>query len=157
MGRQPTGRPMGRPRTSEDGPKVSTLSVRLTARMKFGLEMMSRLHHTPIPDIVTRAINNVFSSEHQGLSDFEGDLPETNGYRDLLKLLWSERPSDRLVNIAFHCPTLLSLDEKKLWSMIKNMHEFWLEPAVYAEQNVRRDYLALHWEELLAKLAGHVE
>lgn len=138
---------MARTAKGADGAKTSTLSVRLTPKMRFGLEMMARLHRDTIPEIVSRAINDVFSSELEGLWDNEGHV-ESGGKRHLLNLLWADRPSDRLANIAFHCPDLLSTAELRLWTKIKSERKFWSEPDVQSERNLLRDTLAECWDAL---------
>lgn len=129
-----------------EGAKTSTLSVRLTPKMRFGLEMMARLHRDSIPEIVTRAINNIFSSEYDGLWDSDTDSPY--GRRWLMKLLWAERPSDRLANLAFHCPSLMSSAENRLWSHIKSESKFWKKAGAQTEKNLLREMLAQSWENL---------
>ena len=52
--------------TSTDGLKNTALSVRVTPKMRFGLKMTSGLHLRPIPEIITYAIQGIFSSELDG-------------------------------------------------------------------------------------------
>lgn len=138
---------MARTAKSADGAKTSTLSVRLTPKMRFGLEIMARLHRDTVPEIVTRAINDVFSSEFEGLWDYEG--PEESGSkRPLLNLLWAEEPSDRLVNIALYSPNLLSTVERRIWMKIKNDPKFWNNPQELTLASLRRDFLAECWEAM---------
>ena len=138
---------MARTAKSADGAKTSTLSVRLTPKMRFGLEMMARLHRDSIPDIVSRAIEDVFSSEIEGLWDFKGVI-ETGGKRPLLNLLWADRPSDRLANIAFHCPELLSTAELRLWTSVKSEPKFWRETYGKTPETLLRDTLAECWDAI---------
>jgi hypothetical protein len=138
----------GRPPKQAGEARTSTLTIRLTPKMRFGLEMMARLYHISIPDIVSRAVNEVFGSEYQGLSDFDGDPQVAQGYRDLLKLLWSERPSDRVANIALHCHKLLSGPEMQIWHRIRSDEKYWSNPAALTEVNLLRDVLAADWESL---------
>lgn len=119
--------------------------------MKFGLDMMSRLYHESIPDIVMRALDNEFNNQYKGFSDFDGETVETNGYRDLMKLLWAERPSDRLANIALNCKKLLSGSQLTQWELVKKSPEFWVDPTEFTEQSLRRDVLALNWDALQQK------
>jgi hypothetical protein len=137
------------PRTAKgpDGPKNVTVSVRVSPKVRFGLEMMSRLHHRTVPEIVSDAIDQVFGSEIEGLYDDKG-APEAGGKRPLLNLLWAERPSDRLANIAFECPQLLSSPEKKVWNQVLADPRFWTTAKAHTPRNLRRDELAAHWEEL---------
>lgn len=142
------------PRTAKgpDGPKNVTVSVRVSPKVRFGLEMMSRLHHRTVPEIVSDAIDQVFGSEIEGLYDDKG-APEAGGKRPLLNLLWAERPSDRLANIAFECPQLLSSPEKKVWSQVLDDPRFWTTAKARTPRNLLRDELAARWEELEGEAA----
>ena len=137
------------PRTAKgpDGPKNVTVSVRVSPKVRFGLEMMSRLHHRTVPEIVSDAIDQVFSSEIEGLYDDSGP-PEVGGKRPLLNVLWAERPSDRLPNIALECPYLLSSPEKKVWNQVLVDPRFWTTSKARTSSNLRRDELAAQWKEL---------
>jgi hypothetical protein len=92
--------------------------------MKFGLEIMSRLHHYSIPEIVNRAIHDVFSSENEGLSDWNGESGER---RFLLDTLWRK----------------LVLEEPKYWS----------DPTERTDPFLQREVLAQDWDaiEVVAK------
>ena len=144
---------MPRTPSSPDGPKNITVSVRVSPKMRFGLEMMSRLHHRPIPDIITNAINEVFSSELEGLWD-DGGPPEAGGRRHILPVLWAERASDRIANIAFVCPQLLSGPERRLWKTVEADTRFWKKPGSRAQSNLLRDELAAHWETIGGEAAA---
>lgn len=138
---------MPRTPTSADGPKNVTVSVRVTPKMRFGLEMMSRLHHRPIPELVVNAIQEVFSSEIEGLWDDKGPR-EGGGRRSLLNVLWAERASDRVANIAFECPQLLSGPERRLWGVVKADERFWTEKGVRRASTLLRDELAANWNNI---------
>ena len=146
---------MGRPPKDAAGSRSSNLTIRLTPKMRFGLDMMSRLYHESIPDIMARAVNDVFGCSYQGLSDWDGDIVEVNGYRDLMKLLWSERPSDRVANIALHCKKLLAAPEIRLWDLVKSKPEFWADPADFTEKSLRREVLAKRWDALQEEFVKH--
>ena len=143
---------MPRIATGPDGPKNVTVSVRVSPKVRFGLEMMSRLHHRTVPEIVSDAINQVFSSELEGLYDDNGP-PEAGGQRPLMNLLWAERPSDRLANIALECPSLLSSPEKKVWNQVIDDPRFWKTAKARTLSNLLRNELAAHWEELGGEVA----
>lgn len=132
--------------SSPDGAKNVTLSVRITAKSRFGLELMSRLHRRTIPEVVSYAIEEVFTSEIEGLFDDRG-APETGGKRYLLPLLWAERPSDRLANIALHCPELLLPSEKRMWTHITTLPNLWRGTG-RAPADLEREALAAHWSSI---------
>nr|WP_315235543.1 hypothetical protein [uncultured Albidiferax sp.] len=134
-----------------DGAKTAPLSVRLTPKMKFGLEIMSRLHHYTIPEIVTRAIHDVFNSENEGLSDLNG---KSGGRRYLLDTLWSDTPSEVLANLAFRAGNLMSAPEKRMWKLIVGEPKYWSDPTERTEPYLRGDVLAQDWKEIEAAAKG---
>ena len=140
---------MARP-TGPDGARSAVLSVRLTPKLRFGLEMLSRLHRESLPDILSRAINDVLTSEHDGLWDYAPG--ESERPRMLMPLLWDERSSDRLANIAFNCPHLLTASENRLWTLVKTKTDLWNSKQEYSPENLNRDALAECWGKLQLEL-----
>lgn len=140
---------MARTPASPDGAKNVTISIRMTPKMRFGLELMSRLHDRSVPDVVSYAITEVFTSEIEGLYDDRGPQ-ETGGKRYLLNLLWAERPSDRLANIALQSPELLTTAERRMWSEIEQMPEFW-SGHERGESQLQREVLAKQWAQVEEK------
>ena len=124
------------------------MSIRVTPKMRFNLDMMARLHRDTVPNIVTRAINDVFSSEVEGLWDYGGADSENGHHRRLDNCLWAERASDRLANMAFNCDRLLSSSDVRLWSYIKAQPRFWRPQAPQTEQCLLRDVLASEWDAI---------
>lgn len=146
---------LGRPAGAE-GPRTSLLAVRVTPKLRFGLEMLSRLRNTPVPDLVTRAISDLFGSEHQGLWDHPpGRTPVSKGEPDapryLLDALWAEKASDRLANIALKSSHLLNMGERSLWIYVSTDSKYWSHKTKRAESELRRDVLQADWEELKLK------
>lgn len=108
---------MTRHATSE-GQKSAVISVRLTPRMRFGLELMGRLHQETMPEVVARAISDALTSGKGGL--FVGADASTGLPFDLLKRVWADRESDRLANLALHYPAIMSRRERELWERIES-------------------------------------
>jgi hypothetical protein len=110
------------PKKSLGGPRADILSVRVPARVKYGLELTARLYHESIPDVVVRALTDVFTSEHGGLFvDVAGeDEPVA-----LLGRVWDERESVRLVKLGLTYPALLKPVEKRLWAHVQADAKYW--------------------------------
>lgn len=140
---------MARP-ASPGGARSALLSTRVTPKLMFGLEMMSRLHRSPIPDIVSRAIKDVFDSDFEGFWDLQATQSEdqTTERRPLLEILWADKPSDRFANIAFFCDRLMSSSDVRLWSYVKTQPQFWMPGVPQTESSLRRDVLATQWEDV---------
>ncbi len=105
-----------------------------------------------MPDLVTRAVQDLFISEHDGLWDhaYVPVAGEPNGPRYLLDILWADTPSERLANIAFNCSGLLSLDEKRLWQRVLADAKYWLHPKQRTNNQLRLDVLEEDWVNLQA-------
>lgn len=143
------------PRQAKGGPRDSLLSVRIPARLKFGLDLMSRLNREPMTDVLVRALNDALSSENGGL------FVELPGHAEpvyLLAKVWDEREPVRLVKLALLYPALLTLSQQNLWKLIAADDSYWVKPERPGknEQAARRvddllaDKLQADWERLNA-------
>ena len=141
------GRPVG-----PQGPKTSLLALKVTPRLKFGLEMLSRKRNTSVPDLVTIAINKLFDSEDIGLWEYEelevGDAIPGRTY--LLEELWDELPSNRFANVSLKYPNLSSLAERTLWDHVLGEGKYWSHKKHRTEKELLRNVLAADWEGLKA-------
>ena len=145
------------PKKSPGGPRAAVLNVRIPEKMKFGLAMMSRLYHEPIPDLVIQAINSSFTSENGGLFV---DVPGENLPKDLLSMVWDEDECLRFVKLAFRYPALLSGAELRAWQRVKADDKYWAapltpgrkkqaaEPVPRLEGNLRTEVLQADWGQL---------
>ena len=144
---------MGRP-TGPDGARTAVVTVRLTPRVKFGLDMLSRLHRMSVPELLTIAVDDLFGSEIYGLWDDEMEPVEyekgqfINPRRNLLKVLWAERASDRFANIGLHKIELFDVSEKQLWNTIKSEQKYWSDASLRTDKELLRDVLAEDWPSL---------
>lgn len=112
--------------------------------------MLSRFHGTSIPDLVTRAIKDLFDSKTEGLWDYDNrhaDVQPTEP-RNLLDTLWAEKSVDRFINIGLNCEHLLTLDEKRLWKYVCSEPRYWSHKSKRTKSELIRDELAEDWEIL---------
>jgi hypothetical protein len=123
----------------------------MTAKMRFGLELMIRLYQRPMTEVISLAIEEAFSSEIEGLWDDKGPA-EAGGKRPLLNLLWAERGSDRLANMALRCPELLSPGERRMWAYITKVPHLWSGDG-REETDLNREALAAEWAAIGEKFA----
>lgn len=143
------------PKKAKGGPRDSVFTVRLPARLRFGLELTARLYNEPMTDVVVRALSDGLSSENGGLFV---DLPDEDLPVFLLPKVWDERESVRLVKLALVYPALLSRGEQLTWEMVRDTPRFWAAPPARtskASSKVRRiddlqaDVLEAEWESLV--------
>lgn len=113
-----------------EGVKSATVTIRLTPKMRFGLELMSRRHHDSVQEIMQRAINDLFGSTHEGLlvdlcrpedEVAEGLFAPVN----ILNAVWSESAAERLANLALLCPELLNTPERRIWAKVTESSQYW--------------------------------
>ena len=141
------GRPVG-----PEGPKTIVLSLKVTPKLRFGLEMLSRMRNSSVPELVTIAVNKLFDSEDIGLWEYEeldeGDVIPGRIY--LLEELWDELPSNRFANVSLKYPNLSSVPEMKLWEHVRGEPKYWSHKKHRTEKELLRNVLAADWEGLKA-------
>lgn len=134
-----------------EGVKSTTITIRLTPKMRFGLELMSRRHNDSVQTMLQRAINDLFGSTHEGLlvdlcrpedEVAEGLFAPVN----ILNAVWSESEAERLANLALLCPDLLNTAEKRLWAKVTENERYW-RAGVVGEQKSRDGLLLEKLEE----------
>lgn len=146
------------PRKVSGGPRDAVLNVRIPAKLKFGLQLISRRYHEPIPDIIVRLIGDAFTDEHGGLMV---DLPGEDMPCNLLERVWDERESSRVAKLAFLFPTLLTLPQQVLWKGVLADDKYWQDApakgrrkgAMRAESRIASnflwDVLAADWDDIM--------
>lgn len=138
---------MARP-TGPDGRKSAVLTLRITPKVRYGLELMARVHRETIPEVVARAISEIFAAEEGGLfvfTDDDGEHP-----KNLLNLVWAERPSDQLINLALRYPSVMSRAETATWHRILETPKYWRterarRSATPPESALLRELVAQDW------------
>lgn len=113
-----------------EGVKSTTVTIRLTPKMRFGLELMSRLYHDSVQTLLLKSIDELFNAEHGGLQIFlnrrEDEMVE-GVFKpvDLLKEVWSDSEGERLVSLALLKPDLLNSAERDVWERVKREDRYW--------------------------------
>lgn len=136
------------PKQAKGGPRDSVLSVRLPARVRYGVDLTARLYREAMTDVIVRALNEVVSSENGGLFV---DLPGQDQKVFLLPKVWDERESVRLVKLALVYPDLLIASERSIWNRIRGNGRYWASPSApdaRSLDDLRPDRVEEDWEEL---------
>lgn len=142
------------PKKAIGGPRDSVFTVRLPARLRFGLELTSRLYGEPMTDVVLRGLNDALSSENGGLFV---ELPGEDAPTYLLPKVWDEREGVRLVKLALVYPALLSRSQQLVWKSVRDDPRFWVESARPSKaankgrriEDLRTDVLEAEWTSLV--------
>lgn len=144
------------PKKAKGGPRDSVFTVRLPARLRFGLELTARLNDEPMTDVVVRALSDGLGSENGGLFV---DLPGEQLPVFLLPRVWDEREAVRLVKLALVYPALLGATERRAWEAIRMADKYWSSPKTRSTKTAKpvRKFedlqvapLEADWEALLA-------
>jgi len=87
---------------------TESLTVRISPKQKFGLELLKRKQRRNITDIIAWTIEKIFKDPEEGLIERNRELEEVN----LLDLLWDIDEIERIKKIATYRPNFLLYDEE---------------------------------------------
>ncbi|MEO5334223.1 MAG: hypothetical protein H7839_19590 [Magnetococcus sp. YQC-5] len=108
--------------------KGELVSVRVSPKTKFSLELLSRIQRRTVSAIVHMAIERELRRDGSQLNfdeeDGKGMVEKARGRREenesyLPDLLWDPVVSDRLVKLAQNRPDLLTHQEQLMWKAIQ--------------------------------------
>jgi len=126
--------------------KGEVITVRLSPKLKYGLELLSRTQHRTQSAVVTWAIEQMMTSHEAGLFKNVGkSLTKSLDQRltvaepkQMLDVLWDVDPADRLVKLAIHWPELMTYEEEKLVKIIKKGGWGWPKSGDSATERMRQ-------------------
>lgn len=137
------------PKKAKGGPRDTITSMRLPAKLRYGLQLTSRLYRIPMADVIVRALNDALTSENGGLFVY---LPGKELPVFLLPKVWDELESVRLVKLALVQPLLLSGPENDVWKRIRDDDRYWQATKKSAKsrtiEQLQVDALERDWNEL---------
>jgi len=97
--------------------KGEVITVRLSPKLKYALELLSRKQHRTQSAVVTWAIQEMINTDHGLLkTNIRGTKFSVD---NMLEVLWDVHPADRLVKIATHWPELMTYEQEKLIKAFK--------------------------------------
>jgi len=140
---------MARRAPKGESTKTDTLTVRVSPKNKYGLELLARKQNRTLAGVVEWAIDKAFKDETDGLMirDVYMELPEEWDWdADLekmqqvcaLNLLWNPNRISRLASLYEIYPELLSDDERKLWELISKNAYYW-ELTIEKEESLSQE------------------
>jgi hypothetical protein len=105
------------------GKKTEVVTVRFDPKLKYLAEIAARKQRRPLSNFIEWAVEHsleqVMLTEPRRGTDISVASAE-RAYR-----LWNIEDADRLVRLAFHHPELLTLEEEKLWKLIRENGFLW--------------------------------
>ena len=116
--------------------KSSSVTVRVSDRVKYGIDLIGRLYGESHSEVVARALKHLFEAEHRSL------LVQIGAQRvDLLREAYSEDEWERFLKLAMLYPAALSEDEKNIWARIQDNKSYWQK---------RGGERVLNWDKVMA-------
>lgn len=131
--------------------KSEIVSVRLTPKLRFALELHSRLRHRSMGQTIELALERLLDDTSEGsfVVGQDGQL------RNVFKDVWSVFPFVRLIRLAIQYPDLLTEEEEVIWEVVQSDHRLvtWASGAFPAERVEARfdiDAVERYWDEVVA-------
>jgi len=136
--------------TSSSGAKSDVITVRISPKLKYGLELLSRKQHRPLSSVVTWAIEQMMTSHEAGLFKTRKSVKSgkgTDGSTEeyMLETLWNVHPADRLVKLATHWPELMTYEEEFMVESIIDNEWGWPKKGDVATKELRNRWAALFY------------
>ena len=134
---------MARKSKPRDLAKGDVITVRLSPKLKYGLELLSRKQHRTISSIVTWAVEQMITNHECGLfKEPKNPRPGKGMYipieKYMLDVLWDVDPADRLVKLAKHWPELMTFEEELIVKTIKKEGWGWPKKGDSATEQLRQ-------------------
>ncbi len=106
--------------------RTEIVTARLNPKIKYGLDLLARLHRRSIAQTVEWAIWLVIAGKNQPVANSLADIDV------LLQALWSPSPSERLQRLAEQRPDLMTYEDELLWRAICRQPAYWQVPGASA-------------------------
>lgn len=128
--------------------KSEVITIRINPKLKFGLELMARLHNRSVAQTVEMAIQRVLEDPFDGIQN----LRDVRYERDLIEKLWSPHRGERLLRMVLTHPELLSYEEEVLWHKLTRagVTEDYLEGTSLDDLHLRPNCNQREFEERIA-------
>ena len=118
--------------------KSDVITIRLSPKLKYGLELLAREQHRPLSSVVTWAIEQAINDPEDGLRKNMSKGLKVAEPKQMLDVLWDVDPADRLVKLANHWPELMDFFDEILVRAIKNNGWGWPKKGDSATEKMRQ-------------------
>lgn len=142
--------------------RSEVITIRIDPKLKFAADLVARKQLRSLSNFVELAIEQAVRSA-QIISDPEHEHFVT-AY-EVLHEIWAAEEMDRFINMALDYPQLLTFEEERIWSVMKDNPLFWKDGRRMSDAYVSRNDLAEqilrkkvreHWETLRRIGTGEV-
>lgn len=127
--------------------KSDALSIRIDPRLKFGLEIASRLQRRPVTGVVEWAISEALGNEFL-LDEAENRFTVSQAASQL----WSENEIERLLGFWFNFPQLLTYEESRLVNVLVRTPQLWAGANTSSYKNFDFESVLANWDRFLPVL-----
>lgn len=132
--------------------KTEALTLRLDPKMKYQIELLSRIWHQSITGVIEKAVGRVSR-------DIETKLANNNSMSisALAEIAWAPDDADRIIRMAGLAPHLLSHDEACIWSVVDAAEDdcffrYWVnEKGKLVSIRPRMKAIKLSWSLILER------
>ncbi len=129
---------MPRKPLKEGQPKVEALTMRISPKMKFGLDLLCRKQHRNLTSVMEWALEKALKDINDGLAMEIETLDGRTKLVPALDRLWHTEECGRLANIAFYWPSLLTYEEDYIWQIISKNAYYWRVREYESEINSQK-------------------
>lgn len=149
-------------------PKGESITIRVSPKIKWGVELLSRKQHRSVTSVVEWALDKALKLEDEGLCSYDqnGQLVE-----NILEEVWDPDIVYRLINLACGYQYLMTYEEEMLWKgMIRRGDLFWSIPSLeypsiesrikskgrdFVIRFLRIDVVTTFWNDLMDVATGN--
>lgn len=119
------------------------LSLRLSSKSKFSIELLARAKETSLSSLVLGAL------ELKSRKELTRTVTHKDGSEDktyLPDVIWDPLIPDRLVKLATFAPNLLTDRERVVWTVIGENGRFWITGS--EPRTPRLDVIRTQWDQI---------
>lgn len=113
-------------KTTATNARSELIALRVTPKMRLGIELLARKHNRTMTEIVIWCIDNMFKTEQVGLLLFP-EHEEMAVY--VLDRVWSEKSHEVFARLGLYFPELLSDRELAVWQTVRETKKYWTTDA----------------------------
>jgi len=116
---------MAKNKPNQGSRKTETLTLRLDPKVKYTIELMSRIRRQSITSVIEAAVEaEAFDLDTPVIIDGKR---ETWSLASAVSEFWSTDVVARFLGLCAFMPELLTYEEQRIWETIKATPEFWDE------------------------------
>lgn len=112
--------------------RTDSVTVRISPRLKYGLELLARKQHRSVSAVVEAALTQALATERASAGS------ETS-LADVVDSTWSALEAQRVLRLATDFPNLLSFEEEQTVELIRSL------PGTWETGRPRRGLVELLW------------